>query len=89
MSDAKARGMRKTRVGTVVSSKMDKTVVVRVVETAPHALYAKAVRRAKRLYAHDDENGCRPGDVVKIAETRPMSKLKRWRVVEVVERARE
>jgi small subunit ribosomal protein S17 len=81
--------MRKARLGTVVSNRMNKTVVVEVQSTSRHALYSKAVRREKKFYAHDEENSCRIGDVVKIAETRPMSKLKRWRVVEVVERARE
>jgi small subunit ribosomal protein S17 len=81
------RAVRKTRVGTVVSNAMDKTVVVTVQTTMRHALYSKAVRRAKRLYAHDADDQCRVGDRVRVAETRPMSKLKRWRVVEIVERA--
>jgi small subunit ribosomal protein S17 len=68
---------------------MEKTVVVRVQTTGRHALYSKAVRRAKKFYAHDENNDCRIGDRVMIAETRPMSKLKRWRVAEVLERARE
>lgn len=83
------RGIRKSRTGTVVSNAMDKTVVIAVQTTSPHALYSKAVRRTKKLYAHDGDNQCRVGDVVRVVETRPMSKLKRWRVVEVVERARE
>jgi small subunit ribosomal protein S17 len=83
------RGMRKTRVGRVVSNKMDKTVIVRVDSTSRHALYAKTVRRQRKFYAHDEANDCRIGDIVRIAEARPFSKLKRWRVVDVVEKARE
>ncbi len=89
MSEAQTRGQRKTRLGQVVSNKMDKTVVVEVETTGRHPLYAKAVRRQRKFYAHDDANECRTGDRVRIAEIRPLSKLKRWRVVEVVERARE
>ena len=83
-----ARSVRKTREGLVVSDKMDATVVVAVVERVRHARYGKTVQRTKRLYAHDDQFEARTGDRVKIAETRPLSKLKRWRVTEVVERAR-
>lgn len=83
------RGARKTRVGKVVSNKMDSTVVVSVESTTRHALYAKTVRRQRKFYAHDEGNACRIGDVVRIAEARPMSKLKRWRIVDVVEKARE
>ena len=83
------RGTRKTRVGRVVSDKMANTVVVNVDTTTRHPLYAKTIRRQRKLYAHDADNSCRIGDVVRIMETRPMSKLKRWRVVEVVEKARE
>jgi small subunit ribosomal protein S17 len=83
------RGMRKTRVGKVVSDKMANTVVVSIESTARHPLYAKTMRRQRKLYAHDADNSCRVGDVVRIMEARPMSKLKRWRVVEVVEKARE
>ena len=89
MSEERSRGTRKTRTGTVVSNRMEKTVVVNVQSTRRHALYSKAVRREKKFYAHDEENTCRVGDVVRIAETRRLSKLKRWRVVEIVERARE
>jgi small subunit ribosomal protein S17 len=85
---AEARTPRKTREGVVVSSKMDKTIVVAVVERVRHPKYAKFVMRTKKLYAHDEANDARPGDKVKVAETRPLSKLKRWRVVEVVERAK-
>ena len=68
---------------------MDKTVVVSVESTARHPLYAKTIRRRRKFYAHDEKNDCRVGDLVRIAEARPMSKLKRWRVVDVVEKARE
>jgi small subunit ribosomal protein S17 len=79
---------RKVREGTVVSSKMDKTVVVAVIDRVRHPRYFKTVQRTKRLYAHDEDNGAQAGDRVRIQETRPTSKLKRWRVVEVLERAR-
>jgi small subunit ribosomal protein S17 len=79
---------RKVREGVAVSVKMDKTVVVAVVDRVRHARYQKTMQRTKRFYAHDDTNDVREGDRVRIAETRPLSKLKRWRVVEVVERAR-
>ncbi|HEX4541015.1 MAG TPA: 30S ribosomal protein S17 [Acidimicrobiales bacterium] len=79
---------RKTREGRVVSNAMDKTAVVSVVERVRHPRYAKTVQRTKRLYAHDPANDVRVGDRVRVAETRPFSKLKRWRVVEVMERAR-
>ncbi len=79
---------RKVREGTVVSRSMDKTVVVAVIERVRHARYAKTVQRTKRLYVHDEENGAAVGDRVRIAETRPLSKLKRWRLVEILERAK-
>ncbi len=79
---------RKTREGTVVSAKMDKTVVVAVVERVRHSRYQKTLQRTKRLYAHDEQNDVRLGDRVRIQETRPLSRTKRWRVVEVLERAR-
>lgn len=82
------RGSRKTRVGTVVSDKMDKTVVVRVERRLAHPLYGKQVTRSKKYHAHDENNEYHTGDVVRIMETRPLSKLKRWRVVEVIERAK-
>ena len=78
---------RKVRVGVVVSNKMDKTVVVRVSRLAEHPLYGKRIRRAKKYVAHDAENTCRIGDEVRIRETRPLSKTKRWELVEVVRRA--
>ena len=76
------------RLGTVVSDKMDKTVVVEVARQFPHRLYGKIIKRTKKFKAHDEENSCGVGDIVRIMETRPMSKQKRWRVVEIVERAR-
>jgi small subunit ribosomal protein S17 len=79
---------RKVKEGLVVSRSMDKTAVVAVVERVRHARYSKTVRRTKRLYVHDEENVAAVGDRVRVAETRPMSKLKRWRLVEVMERAR-
>jgi len=79
---------RKTREGRVVSNAMDKTAVVSVVERVRHPRYAKTVQRTKHFYAHDEGNEVRVGDRVRIQETRPISKLKRWRVVEVLERAR-
>lgn len=83
---APRRGRRKTRVGVVVSDKMNKTVVVRVDRRVAHPLYGKQVTRSKKYYAHDENNEYRIGDVVRIMETRPLSKLKRWRVVELIER---
>ncbi|MGI8492798.1 MAG: 30S ribosomal protein S17 [Acidimicrobiales bacterium] len=79
---------RKVREGLVVSTAMDKTAVVAVVERVRHPRYAKTVQRTKRFYAHDERNDTRVGDRVRLAETRPLSKLKRWRVVEVLERAK-
>ena len=79
---------RKTREGLVVSSAMDKTVIVAVTERVRHPRYAKTVQRTKRLYTHDEQNDLRVGDRVRVQETRPISKQKRWRVVEVLERAR-
>lgn len=82
------RNSRKVRLGTVVSDKMDKTVVVEVARQFPHRLYGKIIKRTKKFKAHDEENSCGVGDIVRIMETRPLSKQKRWRVVEIVERAR-
>jgi small subunit ribosomal protein S17 len=82
------RGNRKTRVGVVVSDKMQKTVTVLVERTFPHPIYGKTVRRSKRYLAHDEENASHVGDRVIITETRPLSARKRWRVSEVIERAR-
>ena len=83
-----ARGQRKVRTGIVTSDRMDKTVVVQVTQTIRHPLYPKIYRRRKNLYAHDEANDVRVGDRVRIMETRPLSKLKHWRVVEVLERAK-
>ncbi len=82
------RGARKSRVGRVVSDKMQKTVVVAIERRVPHPVYGKMVTRTTRLKAHDEENNAKAGDTVRIVETRPLSKDKRWRVVEIVERAR-
>jgi small subunit ribosomal protein S17 len=86
--ETQERGSRKTRVGTIVSNKMDKTVVVVVERRYAHPLYGKQVTRSKKYHAHDENNEYQVGDVVRIVETRPLSKLKRWRVAEVVERAK-
>lgn len=77
-------GKRKVRIGTVVSDKMDKTVVVQVESLVRHPLYKKVIKHRAKFMAHDEDNKCRVGDVVKIMETRPLSKKKRWRVVEVL-----
>ncbi|WP_258358902.1 30S ribosomal protein S17 [Moorella sulfitireducens (nom. illeg.)] len=82
------RNNRKTRVGNVVSDKMDKTVVVAVESRVRHPLLGKIIRRTKKFKAHDEKNECRIGDKVKIMETRPLSKEKRWRVVEILEKAK-
>jgi small subunit ribosomal protein S17 len=82
------RGQRKGRTGVVVSDRMDKSVVVRVAGHLRHPLYKKSVRRTSRLTAHDEKNEARVGDTVRVVETRPLSKTKRWRIVEIVERAK-
>ena len=82
------RNLRKQKTGVVVSSKMDKTISVKVERRLMHPLYGKFVKRSNKFFAHDEENTCNPGDVVRIMETRPLSKNKRWRVVEIVERAK-
>ena len=79
---------RKQKVGRVVSDKMDKTVVVAVDYLRPHPIYRKTVRKTNKFYAHDEQNQCQTGDTVRIEETRPLSKLKRWRVVEIVRTTR-
>ncbi len=79
---------RKVREGTVVSSSMDKTAVVKVIDRVRHPLYRKTLQRSKKLYVHDENNDLNVGDRVRVQETRPLSKLKRWRLVEVLERAR-
>jgi small subunit ribosomal protein S17 len=82
------RGHRKMRIGIVVSDKMQKTVVVKIERRMPHPTYGKMMTRTKHFKAHDEENASKAGDVVRIMETRPLSKDKRWRVVEILERAR-
>ena len=82
------RNLRKTRVGKVISNKMDKTIVVAIEDHVRHPLYGKIVKRTYKLKAHDEENTCAIGDTVRVMETRPLSKDKRWRLVEVVERAK-
>ena len=82
------RHLRKTRTGTVVSDKMDKTVVVAIVDNVRHPLYKKIVKRTVRLKAHDEQNACKVGDVVSITETRPLSKDKHWRVAEIITKAK-
>jgi small subunit ribosomal protein S17 len=79
------RGTRKTRVGEVIASEMNKTIVVRTVTRVPHAKFGKIVKQQKKFYVHDEENKAKSGDTVRIMETRPLSKLKRWRLVEVVQ----
>jgi len=81
------RNLRKVMVGTVVSDKMDKTIVVAVETSVKHKMYNKIVKRTYKLKAHDEENACKIGDKVKVMETRPLSKDKRWRVVEIMEKA--
>lgn len=82
------RNLRKTRVGTVVSDKMDKTIVVAIKDNVKHPLYKKIIPRTIRLKAHDENNECRIGDRVRVMETRPLSKDKRWRVAEIIEKAK-
>ena len=85
MSD---RNLRKTRVGKVVSNKMDKTIVVAIEDSVKHPLYKKIIKRTVKLKAHDEKNECTIGDRVRVMETRPLSKDKRWRLVEVIEKAK-
>ena len=82
------RGDRKVRTGVVVSDRMDKTVVVQIERRTAHALYGKSLRRTSKLQAHDEENQAHVGDRVRVVETRPLSKVKRWRLVEILERAK-
>jgi small subunit ribosomal protein S17 len=86
--NATERNARKSRTGLVVSDKMDKTVVVAIERRVPHPIYGKMITRTKRLKAHDEENSAKVGDTVRIVETRPLSKDKRWRLVEIIDRAR-
>ena len=82
------RNLRKTRVGKVVSDKMDKTIVVAIVDNVKHPLYNKIIKRTVKLKAHDEKNECKIGDRVEVMETRPLSKDKRWRVTEIIEKAK-
>ena len=82
------RNLRKTRIGKVVSNKMDKTIVVAIEDHVKHPLYKKIVKRTYKLKAHDENNECNIGDTVLIMETRPLSKTKRWRLVQIIERAK-
>ena len=85
---AETRGMRKTRIGVVVSDKMDKTIVVAIRTRVKHPLYGKIMNRTNKIKAHDEQNQCGIGDTVKIMETRPLSKDKHWRLVEIIEKAK-
>ncbi len=82
------RNLRKTRVGLVVSDKMDKTIVVAIADNVKHAKYGKVVKRTSKLYAHDENNECGIGDRVEVMETRPLSAKKRWRLVQIIEKAK-
>ena len=82
------RNLRKTRVGMVVSDKMDKTIVVAIQDNVKHPIYGKIIKRTLKVHAHDEENTCGIGDKVEIMETRPLSKTKRWRIVEIIEKAK-
>ena len=83
-----SRNLRKTRIGTVTSNKMNKTITVAVERKVKHPIYGKFVKKTTRFHAHDEKNECSIGDLVKIMETRPLSKLKRWRLVEIVEKVK-
>lgn len=83
------QGRRQTKIGRVVSNKMQKTVVVAVDYLKPHTLYRKIIRKTNKFHAHDEDEQCQPGDMVRIEETRPMSRTKRWRVVEILKRGEE
>ena len=83
-----ARALRKTRVGMVVSDKMDKTIVVAIEDNVRHAAYGKIIKRTLKVHAHDEKNECGVGDRVEVMETRPMSKTKRWRLVQIIEKAK-
>jgi len=88
MAEATRRNKRKVRLGTVVSDKMDKSIVVRVDRTMSHPVYLKTFRTSSKLYAHDEKNEAAEGDIVRVMETRPLSAKKRWRLMEIVEKAR-
>ena len=82
------RNLRKTRVGIVVSNKMEKTIVVAVRDNVKHPVYSKIIKRTTKIHAHDENNECSIGDIVEVMETRPLSKTKRWRIVEIIEKAK-
>ena len=82
------RNLRKTRVGKVVSDKMDKTIVVAIADNVKHPTYGKIIKRTVKIHAHDEKNECGIGDTVKVMETRPLSATKRWRLVEIIEKAK-
>jgi len=88
MEKALERNLRKTRVGKVVSAKMDKTIVVAIEDNVKHPKYGKVIRRTVKLHAHDENNECGVGDKVSVMETRPLSKTKRWRLVQIIEKAK-
>ena len=88
MSEAAERNLRKTRVGVVVSDKMDKTAVVAILDNVKHPVYGKIVKRTVKIHVHDEKNECGVGDKVSVMETRPLSKTVRWRLVEIVEKAK-
>lgn len=85
---SEGRNLRKTRIGIVTSSKMDKSITVAIQRKIQHPIYGKSVKKTTKFIAHDEKNTCNEGDTVKIMETRPLSKLKRWRLVDVIERAK-
>ena len=88
MEQTSERNVRAARTGEVVSAKMNKTIVVKVTRRVPHPQYSRFIKKSVRLYAHDEENSANIGDTVRIVSTRPLSKLKRWRLVEILERAK-
>ena len=88
MSEAVERNLRKTRVGMVVSDKMDKTAVVAILDNVKHPMYGKVIKRTVKIHVHDEKNECGVGDKVMVMETRPLSKTKRWRLVEIIEKAK-
>ena len=88
MSEAVERNLRKTRVGMVVSNKMDKTAVVAILDNVKHPMYGKVIKRTVKIHVHDEKNECGVGDKVEVMETRPLSKTKRWRLVQIIEKAK-
>ncbi len=88
MSEAAERNLRKTRVGMVVSNKMDKTAVVAILDNIKHPMYGKVIKRTVKIHVHDEKNECGVGDKVSVMETRPLSKTKNWRLVEIIEKAK-